>query len=196
MSRDDALKASLGLDDEYLDEETTSEDDGVGGDGGGYVPSTLSNGAGVNGASPVKGGGGADRITMPSATNDELQHEVAALRDDVAAAEERTRVVEARAADAAAVRANALKFLQAAEDHVGLLLNESRNKLENLARENEKVAAGEHVAAAGAGAGDGAAAGAGFGGGLGVEERQVGLCTSRIQLTHSLKAVRFQPLSL
>ena len=81
---------------------------------------------------------------------------MASLRDEVAEAEEHARAVEAKSADEAAVKANALKHLQAAEDHVGLLLNESRNKLEAMARENEKIAA----AAETTGAGD---AGASFG---------------------------------
>lgn len=175
-TRDDELKASLGLDDdhEYADDDAFSdEDDAMDATAGGYVPSTLANSASANGAnaSPAKlGQGGGATIERLSAANDALEHEVAALREESAEAQERARLVEAKSADAASARANALKHLQAAEDHVGLLLNESRKKLEAMARENEKIAAGEHPAGAGGGVAWGA--GAGLGGGLAAVERQ------------------------
>jgi hypothetical protein len=67
--------------------------------------------------------------------------------------------LEARGAEAAAVRADALRQVQAAEDHVGFLLNESRKKLEGLSVENEARGAGVGVGASMArGAGSGALA--------------------------------------
>lgn len=160
-------------DHEYADDDAFSdEDDEMEAAAGGYVPSTLANSANANGvnASPAKPGQGGAMVERLSAANDKLEREVAALREETAEAEERARLVEAKSADAATVRANALKHLQAAEDHVGLLLNESRKKLEAMARENEKIAAGEHPAGAGGDVAQGA--GPGFGGGLADVERQ------------------------
>lgn len=137
------MKAQLGLDDAdpdadaYLDEEAYSDEEGEG-----YVPSTMavkSHGKpGSNGASPMKGGG--DRVAMLTAANDELESEVRKLRGEVGEEQERTRQEAARAEQSMAIRANALKHLQAAEDHVGLLIAESRSKLEALTREKEQMA--------------------------------------------------------
>ena len=90
-------------------------------------------------------------MAMLTTANHKLEREVASLREEVAEAEERARAVEAKSADEAAVKANALKHLQAAEDHVGLLLNESRKRLEAMARENEEIVAAAAAETTGAG---------------------------------------------
>ena len=166
-TRDMELKASLGFeldDQEYVDEGFSDDEGGGGGGEGRYVPSTLANNNANVGASPGK-------MAMLVTTNQKLEREVASLRNDVMDAEERVRMVEAKSADEAAVKANALKHLQAAEDHVGLLLTESRNKLEAMAAENEQIEAGLMSSAAGGRDAGDAAASAAYGGGLNDEER-------------------------
>lgn len=160
--REHHLKASLGLDDDqdFVDDEVYSEE---GEEQQGYVPSAVVNGASVNKDAT-------NRISALAAANEKLEQEVEALRASATEAEARAHQVEARGAEAMAVRANALKHLQAAEDHVGLLLNESRNKLEVMARENEGGTATRGSAAPHVGAGTTHAGG--FGGGLADVERQ------------------------
>jgi hypothetical protein len=64
------------------------------------------------------------------AKNEALEQEVSSLR----------RASETRADEALATRAKALRHLEAAEDHVGLLVKESAAKLETLAAEKENDA--------------------------------------------------------
>ena len=64
------------------------------------------------------------------AKNEALEREVSSLR----------RASETRADEALATRAKALRHLEAAEDHVGLLVKESAAKLETLAAEKENDA--------------------------------------------------------
>jgi hypothetical protein len=72
---------------------------------------------------------------------DDLTKENASLHDALRAIRGKCDASSFSAARASAAKANALAHLRAAEDHVALLLSESRAKVDALARETEKTRA-------------------------------------------------------
>jgi hypothetical protein len=78
---------------------------------------------------------------------DDLTKENASLHGALRAIRGKCDASSFSAARASAAKANALAHLRAAEDHVALLLSESRAKVDALARETEKTRASASASA-------------------------------------------------